>query len=398
MKKRRIIITCLLGAAFLTAGVLSGCAGKKEPETPTDERVVLYDFEKGTASVHMALQFGKIEANEAAEQVKEGKRSLKLQPSNVFMNEPYAYFPFESGLLGFSYKDLLQMPEFTMDVYSTMDTTMNVGVYFSKTADVRSASRSFTLKKGWNAISYEVDYGLISIQYSLEDCQGLYVSFDGTAETMPVVYLDNLQFKKEQMKFEEEDLIRVSRTENTMEICDFERAYQSLACFAWNTGSVTPAPEVSVVRAADCGITAMSGEKMMKLRLYPRASGESWTLVGLTPSVMKRIDFTQFAEELEQWTVKFDVYQAGEDSLNIGCDYLYGSADSYHGNSPYNIPTVKGEWVEYSYSMDSLTDFAKEPYTMAISWFDPAEEGDYLFYIDNIRLEKKSSEGEIEDE
>ena len=396
MRRRHRMISCLLCVICLLAGSLTGCAKEEKSEIPQEETVTLYNFEKGTAAVRMALQFGKIEPNETAEYVKEGKRSLKLSPSNTVMTEPYAYFPFESSLLGFNYDDITQMPEFTMDVYSTMDTSMNVGLYFSKAADLRSTPKTYELKQGWNKVTYAIDYSLISIQYNFTDCKGLYVSFDGTADSMPVVYLDDLVFKNEQADIVEEDLVRISRTENSMEICDFEHAYQNLAFFCWNTASYTPAPEFKIVRAADYGITAPSGEKVLQLKLNAttRPSSPSWTLLGLTKAVMDKFDVTQFAGELDQWVVKFDIYQAGEDSMNIGLDYLYGTADKYSGNSPQSVSTVKDEWAEYSCSMSGLTKFTENPYTMAISWYDPRTEADYVFYIDNIRLEKKSVEEE----
>ena len=398
MIKKKKIVSCVLGISLLAGCFMTGCTGKEKPETSEidkEEVVTLYDFEKGTANVRMTEKFGKIDVNEIAEYVKEGKRSLVLSPSGEFSTGQCAYFPFESSLLRFNYDDVTQMPEFTMDVYSTVDTAINVGLYFSKTADNRSVYTTYELKEGWNTISYTVEYSLIRLQYDFEDCKGLYISFDGEKDEMPVVYLDNLSFKKEQVTIENENLIVLKRTEKYMEICDFENAYQNFAFTYWNTANNTPAPEYEIVRAADYGITASSGEKVLRVKINAstNANQDSWSYLGVAAPIIDKINFAQFDGSSGEWNLKFDVYLEETEELGwLGCCYFYGSADSYGGGNPVSIKLEKEQWVEYSYCVSEQENFIEDPYTLAFHWGDPKKEGDCVFYVDNIRLEKAEEE------
>lgn len=389
-------IISIVMAVAVSAGICSFAACSNGENTENAEQTVtIYDFERGTFGVGMAATFGKIELNRAEEYVSSGKSSLKLMPSSEKSKAPYMYLAFSSSKLGFSYTDITELKSVNLKIYAEKASTVNVGLYFSKAAEVKSLPEIFTLSQGWNEIVYEPNYTLISIQANLDECYGTYLSFDGDVAELPAFYLDDVSLTHARVEWVQENLIRPKRTEEYQEICDFENAYQNLMFMAYgNSGTLAPA--LTVVNANDYeGVTAPSGEKMLKLQIFPKdnATENTWTQVTACSPLLEAIDFSRFVDDIDSYRFCMDVYQFGDDNdqrplsgnINLIELNLYTSSGSMDWGG---LTTKKGEWVSYSTPLSTFKNFVASPGKFMFAFLDPIRDGEYVWFFDNIRIEK----------
>ncbi|MBQ9481293.1 MAG: hypothetical protein IJU84_03940 [Clostridia bacterium] len=361
-----------------------------ETEQKTETTAVLYDFEAGLFNVRMPIYFGTITLNRNTEYVRSGEKSMKLCPGNG-MADPYMYLPLESTLLGFSYTDIMKIYGYRLSIYSESVCEINLGLYFDKMANTRSPEQKFALNAGWNEIEYIPQYAVVELQYDVTMCKGIYIMFK-TQETMPTIYVDDVKIILSDVSVSPEKLLILKRTETSFEVCDFENAYQHLMIKPTNYNSAGILPAVSVVRAADCGLTAPSGEKVLKVELFDHdTTSFSWTKVEFVPALIEEINFKQFVGHLDEYVLKFDTYRdfelvgsTYENLVEINAYYNgYGAMD-WAGTTL----TEQGVWQETAISLTSLENFINSQYSFQLGFMERRGNGSRVYYFDNFRIEK----------
>lgn len=191
MKKVWIFFLGLMMLAAITVGAVA--CNKGEEETGT--RVVLYDFEQSILPVGMFQDFGALDINEDAEYVHGGVRSLELRPASDGETDALMYFPFESSVLGFDYKNGDRISEVRFWCYAPKQMTVQAGLYFTADAGKRGVSSEIALEQGWNEAVYTLDHAALALVNDLSATYGLYLEF--TADTVPAaenvkLYVDDL--------------------------------------------------------------------------------------------------------------------------------------------------------------------------------------------------------------
>ncbi len=191
MKKVWIFFLGLMMLAAITVGAVA--CNKGEEETGT--RVVLYDFEQSILPVGMFQDFGALDINEDAEYVHGGVRSLELRPASDGETEPLMYFPFESSVLGFDYKNGDRISEVRFWCYAPKQMTVQAGLYFTADVGKRAAPSEIALEQGWNEAVYTLDHASLALVNDLSATYGFYLIF--TADTVPAsenvkLYVDDL--------------------------------------------------------------------------------------------------------------------------------------------------------------------------------------------------------------
>ena len=184
-----------LGLMMLAAIALGAVACNKGEEEETGTRVVLYDFEQTILPVGMFQDFGALDINEDADYVHGGARSLELRPASDGETEPLMYFPFESSVLGFDYKNGDRISEVRFWCYAPKQMTVQAGLYFTADAGKRGVSSEIALEQGWNEAVYTLDHASLALVNDLSATYGFYLIF--TADTVPAsenvkLYVDDL--------------------------------------------------------------------------------------------------------------------------------------------------------------------------------------------------------------
>lgn len=192
MKKVWIFFLGLMMLAAITVGAVA-CNKGEEEETGT--RVVLYDFEQTILPVGMFQDFGALDINEDADYVHGGARSLELRPASDGETDALMYFPFESSVLGFDYKNGDRISEVRFWCYAPKQMTVQAGLYFTADAGKRGVSSEIALEQGWNEAVYTLDHAALALVNDLSATYGLYLEF--TADTVPAsenvkLYVDDL--------------------------------------------------------------------------------------------------------------------------------------------------------------------------------------------------------------
>ncbi len=191
MKKVWIFFLGLMMLAAITVGAVA--CNKGEEETGT--RVVLYDFEQSILPVGMFQDFGALDINEDAQYVHGGVRSLELRPASDGETDALMYFPFESSVLGFDYKNGDRISEVRFWCYAPKQMTVQAGLYFTADVGKRGVSSEIALEQGWNEAVYTLDHAALALVNDLSATYGLYLEF--TADAVPAsenvkLYVDDL--------------------------------------------------------------------------------------------------------------------------------------------------------------------------------------------------------------
>lgn len=367
--------------------VLCGCQ-KDTQQAPVE---TAYNFEKTIRPVGMNALFGKVLLNTDPQYVSEGEQSLQLIPSGTYADQLYVYFPFESSTLVINYMDLNYLSNVYVDVYASDAMNLGVGFYFSQKADLRAEPQYFSLQQGWNELVVPVQHALLALQYELTGCYGAYVQLEYSAvENKQCVWLDNIRVEKRSEPVEVEQNIILDEWDGYCELADFEHAYQQLLATPYTIYNNAQLPSVKVVKAADYGFEAASGEKVLRLETYPAVSygtgGTSWTQLAFSDKWLEALDITRFNPD--EYELKFNVYQQGDISTLLELNLYHG----YNGMDWAGITSKKDCWVEYSAPLSKFSNFCSKPSQLVFAWmdWDPMLGDSCVFYIDNIRIERIS--------
>ena len=271
MKKTVKLIALALAAAMLFS--LPACKKKTEdPDAALKEDVLLNDFEAWAPDLQLARfmnGFGKISLNKNAEYVTSGSGSARLDPLGWKGSGslPLVYFPTQSDAFGFDHSDFSYVDYVSFDIYNANgeEKTMNAGLV-SKINSIESVNRvgdrKFTLKPGWNSCTLQVEPSVLAITADIADIKGVYFMFENAGssvitEDTPKYYLDNVQLIKKDEKSTSDFTVELRENE----IADFEMLYQKYMVVNDNPSTV------EVVNAADFGLAAPSGSKVLRVVL-----------------------------------------------------------------------------------------------------------------------------------
>lgn len=355
----------------------------------TEQTAMLYSFEPGLFNVRMPIMFGTITLNRDKKYVRSGEKSMKLCPGK-YMQDPYMYLPLESTLLGFSYTDIMKIYAYRFSVYTEEVCDINVGLYFDKMANARSPEQKFVLSKGWNDIEYIPQYAVMNLQYDVTLCKGMYIMFK-TQDEMPIVYVDDVQLVFSDVAMSPENLLILKRTETSFEICDFENAYQHLMFNSYVYGTAL-APSISIVKAADYGLTAPSGNKVLRVELTDHTTPSySWAKFKMVPALIEEVNLKQFVGHLNEYVLKFEVLRdfdlvgsTFENLVELNPYYnAYGAMD-WAGTTVVG----RGIWETAEFSLESFPNFINNPYSLEFAFIERGGNGSRVYYFDNFRIEK----------
>ena len=175
----------------------------------------------------------------------------------------------------FDYTDFTYVDGIKVDVYNAQQTEESVSVGFVSALSgidtfERAGEETFKLAPGWNTVSLYVDPSIVCIIADLTDIQGVYFIFDpinvgDITDTTPRYYLDNLRLIKRATPHSTETNLEFGENE----IIDFERFYHKY--FIINDFGV----DMGIVSAADYGISASSGAKVLRL-VVPGTATNAW--------------------------------------------------------------------------------------------------------------------------
>ena len=388
MKKNLLISLIIL---VFTSMYLISCSNKNENVNNNNESSVatLYDFETGIFNVRMPIYFGKVTLNREKEYVHSGEKSIKVEPFTSA--DSYIYFPIESATLGFSYTDISKIYGYQFSIYATEETEINVGLYFDKNAQSRGPSQKYNLNIGWNELEYYPQYSIMSLQYDIKDCKGIYYSFK-TQEEMPIVYIDDIKIILSSVSQNPEKLLILKRTDTSFEVCDFENAYQHLMFKPSTYNATGILPTLSIVKAEDYGLVAPSGTKILRVELTDHTTPSySWTKIQMVPSLIEEINFKQFVGHLDEYVFKFDTYRdfeltgsTYENLIEINAYYNgYGAMD-WGGTTIIE----QGVWEETEIPLSTFANFINNQFRFELSFIERSGNGSRVYYFDNFRIEK----------
>lgn len=374
--------------AVCTCFALSACQQERQSEQES-QMATAYTFEKTIRPVGMHAKFGVVDTNIDPQFASEGKKSIRLTPMGSYEEQLYVYFPFRVDMLSINYTDLNYVSSIELDVYAPEDMNLGVGLYFSSIAELKAEAKSYALKQGWNTLSLPVQHSLIALQYDLADCYGAYVQFEESAvEKGLSVYVDNIRVEQQTEPVEVEQNIILDEWDGYCELADFEHAYQQILATPYTTYNKAQLPDVKVVKAADYGFKAASGEKVLRIESYPSTNygvGSSWTQLAFSDKWFETLDISRFKGE--GYYLKLNVYQQGSISTLLELNMYHAYGMEWGG-----VTTKEGQWVELSTPLDSFTNWLDNPEQFVLAWLDwnPELGESCVFYIDNIRIEKEN--------
>ncbi len=413
MKRMRKVLSMAL-AAVTVFGMASLAGCDKKDESPALETAVFADFENWAPDFQLMRpmsNFGVVSVNENAEYVHGGKASAKLQPMGGYRNStvpysfdqsqpPYIYFPLSSELFEYNHSDVTYLERVTLWLFNAQNEQKNVTVGFvTAVKNIETATlgggTKYALQPGWNKIVYFPDCDLLQVTCDINEVPGLFLQFDKAyvrdAKDAPVYYLDDIEFSVRKTPAKVVELAF-----DKGEICDFEKRYQAFVVSSF-CNTEDGLGDVSVVRAADEGIAAASGERVLKLVTHPSETiDDYWPMFVIPEKLVRQSGFMNIPiEERPDYVFRFDVYMKDKVE-NIYIEYFKaGGFNRVPVNSTYhfiNGEATTGKWLTYEQSFSEFDTYVIEnPGYMRMAWPKYTEKVDRTYYFDNFRFEKKET-------
>lgn len=252
MKSEKKIRTgALILSVFLSVATFTAC--EKQPEEQAQEipknvltTCVLNDFSDMTDLYQVILKnsFGSANLNTQAEYVKTGGASAKLTVvDSTSADLPTLKQRLSSELLGYDYTDFTKAKRLKLSMYNPAaeEVTCHLNLEFTKG---KTARTTYSLKNGWNDLTYEVDRSALSASFPLDETMYLVCSFERKSQPY-TVYLDSILLTQTHA-----DIEAIEYTLDENEICSFDKNYQG-AVMSFATDF---AAKISLI--ADYGLTA----------------------------------------------------------------------------------------------------------------------------------------------
>jgi hypothetical protein len=174
------------------------------------------------------------------------------------------------------------------------------------------------------------------------------------------------------------------------EIVDWEKAYQQ-SIYTYNTVRQDLLPDLKIVTSEEAGITASSGDKMLKI-----VTKQGETLNGSYPGfvivdkVLKMSGYMNIG--MDEWTnydLCFDVYAENAD-ITLFAEF-YCDGNMFAGRKVHSVVAKKGQWTTFRKSfMEFLTDNIKKPGQFILCYAEDPAPIQKVFYFDNFRCEKRA--------
>jgi hypothetical protein len=392
---RKLLSLILALVTLFTAFAFTGCTPAEQ--NPTDSKKIdLADFEQYKPDFQLRRlmnNFGAVNVNKDEKYVKSGKVSAKLQPLGGYAQAktPFLYFPLESERFEYNYTDMTKYESVSMWVYNAETATKNmeIGLVTSIT-DINTvekiAGMVCSLVPGWNKVVYYPDLDIINLSYDVTAIPGVYIGFDNAnsrdLEDAPVFYVDDVVITKTDVVKEFRDIIEL----DPGEIANFEKDYQKniLSLIVANAKCV---PDMSIVTSAEAGVTATSGNKMLKVVTKPGDTPElTWPMFVIPEKVVRKSGYMNIPrEDWSKYQICFDVY--AETAAKTFYPEFFGSGGA--GWKAYNVRAVKGQWSTFRLSLSDMVEaHVSDPGYIRIAWAEYVTGGEMTFYFDNFRYEK----------
>ena len=404
--KRICMLILALSLAFATAATAIGC-NKQETAVSVNE-ATLYDFEdydRNFALMRVMAYFGAVNVNRDEKYVKNGKMSALLQPlgyhstmvGNVFTPtlkpECCLYIPFSSNKYDFDYTDATVLQDVRLAMYNDEETALSVYVslIFERNAQTVSEPVACTLKPGWNEVIYRLDHDVLAINHDLSACYGLALGFDRVGSRdladAPNVYLDDVRLRLTD-PVTPKNLVTLEENE----ICDFEKAYQKYTVTSFSFDKAMR-PDLEIVTAADYGLTAPSGRKVLRAVLKPvdAIDGTIYDQIYLTQSLIDAVGFSALGDDAY---FCFDFYNDTELTMDLSVTFLDTKNSGY--KVARHLYANAKQWTPYRIRLadvDALWGNAEDrtyrdnPGPIRIEWSEFTD-GERVVYMDNFRIER----------
>lgn len=430
---KKILSFSLSVVLLLSVVSLFGCKKETQSQNNKAEEVVIANFEQWEPDFKLMVvydSFGKVSRNEDPAYVKSGKYSARLQPvgARASSSNPTVFIPLSSDRLEFSYNDITVYEELYAYMYNASDKDLSVTMGFASGYEQKSVGtvdgEKIKLPAGkWVRASYLFDVDLLNIKTDVTSAAGIYFMFDDMnvlyPKDAPSIYVDDVTLVKAAEKREPKNLIQLDKTQEgnenfISEICDFEKSYQKQAFKLTRGGPVDETIEARVVNAANYGLTAPSGEKVLHILRHAAATGTgNKTTVVLLEPLFKACGMADIPKE--EWAstyICFDYCYTTENYKSIDLSwwvFTEGMKDRVHPSNlvqsgakagqwsawtpiPYGSCPPK-EWRTFRYSLYELskgfqkTQYVTNPGGIMLS-YDQAPSVDVDMFLDNFRLEK----------
>ena len=396
LKKLALFGLCLC-LCFSAFSFFVAC--EEEDGTQNEGERLLYDFEQWGPDFQLLRvfdSFGTVDYCDQAEYATSGTGSAELRPigNSKTFSHPYIYLPLMSEIFSYNYMDIGQVESYSIEIYNAQDEDKNIylGLAFSPDGSKNTDSQTFILKPGHNTVEYNIQHSLLNIKYDISACYGLYIMFDESAisegivpaDEAPVYYLDDVKLHYSDEEIEIEDIITLSPGE----ICDFEKLYQRYIYGVVANSSIIP--ELGIVTAAEYGLTAPSGEKVLRMLTKPGATDyASWPQFNFPQKLLDKVNFAQYIDNLSDYELKFEMYQTNGPSLLFSVDIYKENSSSYQY---YHFNSEVGVWKTCSISLalisENVPGFIEDPGKICICYPEYTGIEEYEFFFDNFRIEK----------
>jgi hypothetical protein len=410
MKKKLALLTAIpLTFAALT---FAGCNEEVQKAQP----IILCNFEQFEPDFQlMRLQneFGAVNVNKDSQYVKSGTTSAKLQPIGGYSSgsTPYAYIHTTSERFDYDYSDFTKVKSVSMWVYNAQETkekfTVGLVGEIATTSNCTTISVcTYALESGWNKVVTYLDHDKLAYSCDITNIQGVYFSFKNAhvrdPKDGPTYYLDDVTLNM----FETPIKLATEYELAEGEIADFEKDYQKDMILLQGVKETSP-PEAYVVKATDEGITASSGENVLKVVARGDETASWGPGIVIPQKIMEASGFSAIPEE--EWgnyQFCFDVYMTTSVPTDIRLESMLYSTSGAQGKQ--SVTTKLGEWSTHKIAFSNCgyypntsddriargtTNIIKKPKQWVVKWsgftLDKAEEK--VFYLDNFRFEKISN-------
>lgn len=415
---KKILSLLLAGLTCIAPLSIVGCNSDGDKTAAQESKVVLADFEEWSNFSTLALygRFGRITRNADENYVRNGIYSAKLQPVGGRLNttQPYFVMPVKSEKFNYNYSDFTYYEEVSAYLYNASDEAivMTFGLaasYNASTASKLVGENIVLAPKTWTRASYLVDWDFLSIASDPTSISGIYFQFPDSGveypDDAPTIYLDDVVLTKAKTQGSASGNLDLDKTDTKTEICDFEKIWQK---YAYTTSVTEDCGTVSVVSAEDYGITASSGEKI--LRVVRNNSGAGGFNVGIPGQLFKAAGMHEVPEE--EWASTyfcFDMWNNSSKYAEYHSIWAYkeggnnqnpkqwreNSEGEYEwvGYWTWPRPTY-GRWTTYKISLWELSQgFGDKAYVVMPDGFqmtfaDYGHGEEWEMFLDNFRLEK----------
>ena len=391
-----MFFTLLLLLSFAFSSVACGKQEEmSDPDAQLKEDVLLNGFEQWTPDLQTALifnDFGKVSLNADAKYVKEGERSVRLDPlgGKYPSNAPIVMFATKSSTYGFDYSDFSYADYISFDLYNAQDEAVTiyaglVSKIISPSSIARLGEQGFVLSPGWNSCRLEVESSLIALMGNLKEVPGVYFRFESAASDnvveegenrTPRYYLDNMWLIKKPDK--SADSFELGLGEN--EIADFERIYQQYMFTNDNPS------EIESVIASEYGLTAPSGEKVLRAVFNGRGSLNWLNMHIASVFLNKTALFEMDSSVAANAYICFETYNNTDSTVNL-CMVYRTQTSLLLATDNYCAPKT---WTSYEYCIGDLlamdNGFLSAMGDFQISYKDDYE-GAREYFFDNFRIE-----------